>query len=91
MPRKLSPDLWLFGSELKALLVHPALRRDIDPLAVEEYFAYGYVPDPRTVFKGVFKLPPGCTLRGRRGRLCIRGAYRGRQMPGLSHAANERG
>jgi asparagine synthase (glutamine-hydrolysing) len=58
---------WIFGSELKALLVHPALPRDIDPLAVEEYFAYSYVPEPRTVFKGVFKLPPGCTLTLKRG------------------------
>jgi asparagine synthase (glutamine-hydrolysing) len=58
---------WIFGSELKALLVHPALPREIDPLAVEEYFAYGYVPEPRTVFKGVFKLPPGCTLSFKRG------------------------
>jgi asparagine synthase (glutamine-hydrolysing) len=59
--------LWIFGSELKSLLVHPALPRHIDPLAVEEYFAYGYVPEPRTIFKGVFKLPPGCTLTVRRG------------------------
>src|SRR5437763_11578260 len=37
----------IFGSELKALLVHPGLSRDIDPAAVEDYFGYGYVPDPR--------------------------------------------
>jgi asparagine synthase (glutamine-hydrolysing) len=59
---------WIFGSELKALLVHPGLRRVIDPLAVEDYFAYGYVPEPRTIFKGVFKLSPGCTLTLRRGK-----------------------
>jgi asparagine synthase (glutamine-hydrolysing) len=58
---------WIFASELKALLVHPGLPRAIDPLAVEEYFAYGYVPEPRTIFKGVFKLPPGCTLLLTRG------------------------
>jgi asparagine synthase (glutamine-hydrolysing) len=58
---------WIFGSELKALLVHPGLSRVIDPVAVEEYFAYGYVPDPRTIFKGVFKLPPACTLTLKRG------------------------
>ena len=58
---------WIFGSELKALLVHPGLPRVIDPLAVEEYFAYGYVPEPRTIFKGVFKLSPGCTLTLKRG------------------------
>jgi asparagine synthase (glutamine-hydrolysing) len=57
----------LFGSELKSLLVHPGLSRDMDPLAVEEYFAYGYIPEPRSIFKGVYKLPPGCTLTLQRG------------------------
>ncbi len=58
---------FIFGSELKSLLAHPALPRDIDPLAVEEYFAYGYVPEPRTIFKRAHKLPPGFTLTLRRG------------------------
>ncbi|MGE5522233.1 MAG: XrtA/PEP-CTERM system amidotransferase [Rhodospirillaceae bacterium] len=58
---------WLFGSELKALLAHPGLPRRIDPQAVEDYFAYGYVPEPRTIFEGVHKLSPGCTLTVVRG------------------------
>lgn len=57
----------LFGSELKALLLHPALSRAIEPRAVEDYFAYGYVPDPRTILKDVHKLPPAHTLTVRRG------------------------
>lgn len=57
----------LFGSELKALLAHGGLRRDIDPLAVEEYFALGYVAEPRTIFKQAHKLSPGHTLCWRRG------------------------
>jgi len=65
---QLSDGHWIFGSELKALLVHPGLPRVIDPLAVEEYFAYGYVPEPRTIFKGVCKLSPGFTLSVERGR-----------------------
>jgi len=52
----------LFGSELKALLAHPALPRDLDPLAVEDYFTYGYVPEPRTILRKVFKLEPGHSL-----------------------------
>ena len=52
----------LFGSELKALLVHPALERAIDPQAVEEFFAYGYVPEPRSIFRKTYKLSPGHTL-----------------------------
>ncbi|HXU74010.1 MAG TPA: asparagine synthetase B, partial [Polyangia bacterium] len=39
---------FVFASELKSLIAHGALRRDIDPRAVEEYFALGYVPEPRT-------------------------------------------
>ncbi len=57
----------VFGSELKALMAHPQLRRNIDPQAVEEYFALGYVAEPRTVFRQALKLPPGHTLVVRRG------------------------
>lgn len=51
-----------FGSELKALTVHPAFDRQIDLLAVEEYFALGYVAEPRTIYTRVRKLPPGGCL-----------------------------
>ena len=58
----------LFGSELKSLMAHGGLRRDIDPLAVEEYFALGYVAEPRTIFRQARKLPPAHTLVLRRGQ-----------------------
>jgi asparagine synthase (glutamine-hydrolysing) len=58
----------LFGSELKSVLAHGGLRRDIDPLAVEEYFALGYVAEPRTIFKQATKLSPAHTLTIRRGQ-----------------------
>ena len=48
-----------FASELKALVAHPLLRREIDPLAVEDYLTWGYVPDHRSILKGVEKLPAG--------------------------------
>jgi asparagine synthase (glutamine-hydrolysing) len=57
----------IFGSELKALLAHPRLKRDLDPHAIEEYFALGYIPDPRTIFLGAHKLAPGHILTVRRG------------------------
>jgi asparagine synthase (glutamine-hydrolysing) len=58
----------LFASELKALLVHPDLRREILPEAIEDYFAYGYVPEPKTIFRQAKKLPPGTTLTLVRGQ-----------------------
>ncbi|HEU4925328.1 MAG TPA: XrtA/PEP-CTERM system amidotransferase [Burkholderiales bacterium] len=57
----------IFGSELKSLTVHPGLQRELDPLAVEDYFALGYVPEPRTIYKAARKLPPAHTLTLRRG------------------------
>jgi asparagine synthase (glutamine-hydrolysing) len=57
----------IFGSELKSLLAHGGLKRDIDPLAVEEYFALGYVAEPRCIFRQARKLPPAHTLLLRRG------------------------
>ncbi|WP_290653784.1 XrtA/PEP-CTERM system amidotransferase [Aquisalimonas sp.] len=58
----------IFGSELKSLTAHPQLDRELDPYAVEEYFGFGYVPEPRTIYKQARKLPPGHTLTIRRGR-----------------------
>ena len=57
----------VFGSELKAILVDPEISRDIDPYAVDDFFAYGYIPDPRTIYRSVTKLPPAHTLLVRRG------------------------
>ena len=64
----LLPDGWLlFGSELKSLLAHGGMARDLDPCAVEEYFALGYAAEPRTVFKAAKKLAPGHCLLWTRG------------------------
>ncbi len=62
----LDDGLFLFGSELKVLATHPELSRRIDPLAVEDYLALGYIPEPRTIYRNVFKLLPGHTLTLRR-------------------------
>jgi asparagine synthase (glutamine-hydrolysing) len=55
----LSDGSLAFASELKGLLAHPLLRREADPLAIEDYLAWGYVPDHRSILKGVEKLPAG--------------------------------
>ncbi len=49
-----------FASELKALLALPEanIPRRIDPLALDHYLCYGYVPHPRTILEGTSKLPP---------------------------------
>jgi asparagine synthase (glutamine-hydrolysing) len=53
----------VFASELKALLRDPSLRKGIDPVALDEYLEYEFVPSPRSIVVGVTKLQPGHTLR----------------------------
>jgi asparagine synthase (glutamine-hydrolysing) len=63
------PDNQLvFGSELKVIKAHPELPRQLNPQAVEDYFALGYVPEPKTIYNDVFKLSPGHTLLLTRGQ-----------------------
>jgi asparagine synthase (glutamine-hydrolysing) len=58
----------IFASELKSLALCPDLDRRLDPMAIEEFFAFGYVPDPRSIYRGVRKLPPAHYLLVRRGQ-----------------------
>jgi asparagine synthase (glutamine-hydrolysing) len=63
-------DGWLyFASELKSLMVVPGVDRRMDVRAIEDYFAYGYVPDPRSILRSVHKLAPAHTLLVERGKV----------------------
>jgi asparagine synthase (glutamine-hydrolysing) len=53
---------FLFSSEIKALLKHPDCARALDSDSLSELFTFRYVPSPKTLFKGIFKLPPGHSL-----------------------------
>ncbi len=57
-----------FGSELKVLKAHPGLPRQLEARAVEDYFTLGYIPEPKTIYQGVYKLRPGHTLLLERGK-----------------------
>jgi asparagine synthase (glutamine-hydrolysing) len=50
--------LFLFASEIKALLCHPAVSRCLDYEALHHYLAFGYTPADRSIFAGIAKLPP---------------------------------
>ena len=65
---ELSDGAVAFASELKGLLAHPLLRRAPDIRAVEDYLAFGYVPDDACLVAGVKKLPAGHCLLLERGK-----------------------
>jgi len=60
-----------FGSELKAILEHPDVPRQLDLEALDSYLSVNYVPGPGTLIEGVRKLPPGHLLEWRHGQLWI--------------------
>src|SRR6266404_4056264 len=49
----------VFSSEMASLLEHPGISREVDPIALDNYFCLGYVPAPHTIFKQVKQLEPG--------------------------------
>jgi asparagine synthase (glutamine-hydrolysing) len=65
-----------FASELGALLQDGEVSRELDTTALDCYLAYGYVPAPRSVFRGVRKLPPAHTLVLREGEAILERYWR---------------
>jgi len=50
---------FIFGSEIKSILVHPEVKREVEPLSLSKYLTFEYIPAPHTIFKGIKKLLPG--------------------------------
>src|SRR5262245_11339963 len=62
----------VFGSEIKSILQHPGVKREVNLRAISDFLSFGYVPDPATAFAGVYKLPPGHTLTFKDGLISAR-------------------
>jgi asparagine synthase (glutamine-hydrolysing) len=84
-----SGDVLVFGSEFRALLVHPAISREVDPLAIDDYLTLGYVPSPRTAFQRIRKLSPGQILVWENGQTRVRRYWSLPFEPKLEIAENE--
>lgn len=61
----------IFSSEIKSILRYPALKPEVNRAGIANYVAYGYSPDPDTLFKGINKLPPGHTLTWENGKAVV--------------------
>lgn len=61
-------DIFLFGSELKALRAHPAFNAAVDRSALALFLRHNYIPAPYSIHQGIFKLPPGTWLELRQGQ-----------------------
>jgi len=55
-------QVFIFGSEIKAILAHPAVQKTVNTEAVYDFFAYQYIPEPKTIFENLYKLKPGHSM-----------------------------
>ena len=62
-------NTFIFGSELKALYVHPGVKKEIDALSLRKYLCLQYIPAPDTIFKGIKKLLPGYAMEYKNGSI----------------------
>ena len=67
----IGPRGLVFGSEIKALLQHPTVSREIDRGALDEYLSFGYIAAPRSIFRDIRKLLPGHYLIYEHDRLQV--------------------
>lgn len=80
---------FVFGSELKVLLEHPDVRREINPEALDAYFTLGYVPDPLSIFRNIHKLPPGHYLTFTSGQVSVKQYWDFELEPGGSRSEED--
>lgn len=84
----------IYASEPKAMLAHPSVRADLDSDALRHYLSYDYVPAPRSIYKGISKLPAGHTLVVKNGQVRTRKYWnlsfaKNGHKPSIDRAANE--
>ncbi len=64
-------DTFIFGSEIKAFLVHPDFKKELNETALENYLTFQYSPTEKTFFKNVFKLLPAHYFKYSNGKLSV--------------------
>jgi asparagine synthase (glutamine-hydrolysing) len=79
----------LFASELRALLKHPSVHKEIDYAAIDLYLTYQYIPSPRTIFRQIKKLPPAHSLTWKNGQIVVKRYWEPQFLPKTSMSFNE--
>jgi len=59
----------VFGSELKSIIQHPSIYREIEPKALDTFLTFEYIPSPFSIFKNIYKCPPGSWMTYQNGEM----------------------
>ncbi len=79
-----------FASEIKALVAGGFVEPDIDPVGLDAFFAYGYIPVPHTIYRNVAKLPPGTIAKFEQNKLSQKSYFDLRSIVTSGKRLNER-
>ncbi|MBI4231324.1 MAG: asparagine synthase (glutamine-hydrolyzing) [Planctomycetes bacterium] len=83
------PSGIVYGSEIKAVLAHPEVSHEIDPVALHHYLTLKHIPAPRTIYRSVSALRPGEALVRRSGRTTLSRYWRLHPSPDRPHNSTE--
>jgi asparagine synthase (glutamine-hydrolysing) len=62
----------VFGSEIKAILQDPEVKREVLPSTIDRFLTFGYLPGEETLLRGIYKLPPGSLMMVKNGKTEIK-------------------
>ncbi|OQX08970.1 MAG: asparagine synthase (glutamine-hydrolyzing) [Desulfobacteraceae bacterium IS3] len=82
-------NIFIFGSEIKAILKHPLVKREVDLTALDQIFSFPGIVSPRTMFRNISSLKPGHFLLIRDGKIEVK-AYWDLDYPHESEIENEK-
>jgi asparagine synthase (glutamine-hydrolysing) len=82
-------DRLVYASEIKAILLAPGVARDVDLNALHRYLAFLWVPGPETLFKGIYKLPPGHYLEWSEGEYSVHAYWNLRFPPATANGKRD--
>lgn len=66
-----TPDLFVYGSEIKAVFEHPKVNREISAKGLSETFTFWTTITPNTAFEGIKECPPGCFIKVKNGEIKV--------------------
>ena len=66
-----SADSFLFGSEIRSITMHPSFKKELNAQSVADFLSLQFIPKPRTIYEGLFSLPPASFLVMKDGNVSV--------------------
>jgi len=81
-------EAFAFGSEIKSLLELRGVSREVNPASFHRYLTFQYVPDPDTMFQGIYKIPPAHRFKVEKDKLTVTPYWTAQFLPERDHTVS---